>query len=500
MKINKWIIPILIITSLLLSACAASTNSSTVSTSEATTQSTASASANEKPEGNPPDGSKPQGNPPDGEKPAGDPPDGNPPDGNSNGGAPGGSSSDASSYNFSGAYTVDGSNESQSDQTYSATGTDQSVVYVINGGKLTLQNATITSSGDSSSSDASSFFGLNAGVLATSGSSIDLSDSNVTTTGDGANGVFATGEGSSVTISDTTIDCSGQYAHAVMATLGGVLNITNVDMITAGASSGAIATDRGSGIINVTSGTIRTSGDGSPGIYSTGEITVSGADIAATGSESAVIEGSNSITLFDTSMTSSAENSKGVMIYQSMSGDAEGSEGIFTMTGGSLSYTAPGGPLFYVTNATTAINLNAVEVSVTSGILLQAAADRWGTEGSNGGNATLTADGQTLTGDILADGISSLAIILKNGSNLTGAINSDGASQSASLTLDASSTWTVTADSQLTILEDSAGITGTTISNIIGNGFTVTYDADANPALGGLTYTLNGGGTLTPAQ
>jgi hypothetical protein len=489
--IQKAFLPIVIITSLLLSACAVSTNSSMVSTSEATTQSTASASANEKPEGNPPDGGKPQGNPLDGEKPSGNPPDGN---------QPGGSSSDASSYNFSGTYTVDGSSESQSGQTYTATTTDQSAVYVINGGKLTLQNITITSSGDSSSSDASSFYGLNAGVLATSGSSIDLSDSNVTTTGDGANGVFATGEGSTITIADTTIDCSGQYAHAVMATQGGVLNVTNVDMNTAGASSGAIATDRGSGTINVTGGTVRTSGSGSPGIYSTGNITVSGTDIAANGSEAAVIEGSNSITLNDVTLTSSYDDFKGVMIYQSMSGDAEGSEGTFTMTGGSLSYTGANGPLFYITNASAAINLNAVNITVASNILLKAATDRWGTEGSNGGNATLTADDQVLSGDFLADSISSLAVVLKNGSSLTGAINPDGAAQSAALTLDATSIWTVTADSHLTTLEDSAGISGTSISNVIGNGFTVTYDADANPSLGGLTYTLSGGGTLTPAQ
>ena len=66
--------------------------------------------------------------------------------------------------------------------------------------------------------------------------------------------------------------------------------------------------------------------------------------------------------------------------------------------------------------------------------------------------------------------------------------------------LDASSTWIVTGDSHLTTLTDTSGITGTTISNITGNGHTVTYDASANPALGGQTYTLNGGGTLKPAN
>ncbi len=69
-----------------------------------------------------------------------------------------------------------------------------------------------------------------------------------------------------------------------------------------------------------------------------------------------------------------------------------------------------------------------------------------------------------------------------------------------SLSLDSSSTWNVTADSYLTTLSDTSGISGTAITNINGNGHTVYYDAAANPALGGQTYTLNGGGVLKPAS
>ncbi len=442
-------------------------------------------------QGGPPPGDGQQGNPPG--NPPGKPPD-NPP-----GNAPASPNAGSSEVSYYGKYILDGGTDHQSGGSYDASETDQSSIYVLNGGKLTLKNANITSSGDSTSSDNSSFYGLNAGVLATSGSSIDLSSSTVMTTGDGANGVFATGTGSTVTISDTTIDCTGQYAHAVMATLGGTLIVTNVDMNTAGASSGAIATDRGSGIITVTGGTVNTSGANSPGIYSTGVITVTDAIITATGSEAAVIEGANSITLNNTDLSSTYADKWGVMIYQSMSGDAEGATGSFTMTGGSLVYTSASGPLFYITNSTGIINLHDVDVTAASGILIEAAAGRWGNSGSNGGAVIFTTDQQTLSGDMLADSISSLAITLQNGSSLTGAINADQNAQSASLTLDASSTWVVTADSHLTVLENTAGISGTSISNIIGNGHTVTYDADANPSLGGKTYSLSGGGTLKPA-
>jgi hypothetical protein len=78
-------------------------------------------------------------------------------------------------------------------------------------------------------------------------------------------------------------------------------------------------------------------------------------------------------------------------------------------------------------------------------------------------------------------------------------VNPAHTAKAVGLTLDASSTWNVTADSTLTCLTDPEGISGTTVANITGNGHTVTYDAAACSELSGQTYTLSGGGTLQPA-
>lgn len=51
----------------------------------------------------------------------------------------------------------------------------------------------------------------------------------------------------------------------------------------------------------------------------------------------------------------------------------------------------------------------------------------------------------------------------------------------------------------MTVLNDSAGICCTKITNITGNGHNVYYSTSANPSLGGKTYTLAGGGKLIPA-
>lgn len=413
--------------------------------------------------------------------------------GSAPGGAPGGSSSGSSSYTLSGAYTLNGGTASETGKTYSSSTRDVSAVYVTSSGDLTLTNPTIVTSGDTSSNDASSFYGLNAAVLATSGSKVTINGGTITTSGSGANGAFPTGTGSTILLNGVKITATGGGGHGVMATNDGTLILTDVDIDTTGANSAPLATDRGSGTVTATRGTVTCSGTDSPAIYSTGVITVSDATLTATGSEAAVIEGFNSITLTSSALTGGVAKTGGTMIYQSMSGDADVGTGTFTMTGGS--YTSTAGPAFFVTNSNAIISLTGTNVSSASDTLIRAAGtDRWGTSGKNGGTVTFTADNEKLTGSLVTDSISSIAVTLKNGSSLTGAINS------AALTLDSSSTWFVTSNSALTTLADTGGISGSSITNIYGNGYTVTYDASlaGNRDLGGKTYTLANGGTLTP--
>ena len=419
-------------------------------------------------------------------------------------GAPGGNSGTSggstTSSSATGATTISGKTDTTSGQTYAGTAADQSAILVTSSGSLTATKATITKTGDTTSADESSFYGLNAGVLVQGGSSATVSDSSITTRAAGANGAFATGTGTSLTLSDVTISANGGGAHAIMATQGATVACTGVNMNTTGANSGAIATDRGGGTITVTGGTVTTSGQDSPGIYSTGAITVTDATISANGAEAAVIEGGNTIALNDTSLSSSLASKWGVMIYQSMSGDATGTKGTFTMTVGSLAYTGSGGPLFYVTNSTGIIALKGVNVTVASGILVKASAGNWGTSGSNGGTVVLTADGQTLSGDMTADAISSITLTLQNNSSWTGAIDNAKSAKAVSVTFDATSKWTLTADSYVTTISGAA-VSGTSITNITGNGHTIYYDAtnSASSGLNGGTYALVGGGYLKPA-
>lgn len=386
-------------------------------------------------------------------------------------------------------YLQSGGTASKTDQSYASTGTDESAVVVDSAGVLSLTNAKITKTGDTSSADNSSFYGLNGAVVAKGAGQLTLAHSTVATNGTGTNGVFAVGTGTAISLTNTTINAVGDGAHGVDATLGGVLTLDNVTIHTTGDHAASIATDRGGGSITVQGGSFTTTGLKSPGVYSTGNIVVSGATITGTKSEVAVVEGTNSVKLVDTEAQGAAN---GVMVYQSFSGDAQGQEGVFTMQGGSL--TATNGALFYVTNTTSEIKLTNVKVRAASGTLLKASVDQWGNSGSNGGKVTFAADTEQLTGDVVADSASTIALHLQNNSTLTGTVNT------AALSLDATSKWNVTGDSALTSLADGSGIAGMQITNIVGNGHTVTYDKSlaANSALGGKTYNLVNGGTLMP--
>lgn len=419
---------------------------------------------------------------------------GAPPAGAPGGQPPGQPGSNSAVVVGTAVFTQDGGTATKTGVGIDATSADQSAVLAKNGGVLALSKVTLTKAGNTSSEDNSNFYGLNASVLAEAGSSITLTDCKITTGADGANGVFATGSGAKITLSGGSINTTANSSRGLDVTQGGTIVAANVDITTAGAHCAAIASDRGGGTVSVTGGTMRTAGEGSPGIYSTADISVTGAKLTATGSEAAVIEGKNSIALTDVAL-SGAKN-RGVMLYQSFSGDAEVGASSFKMAGGSL--TALAGPLFYITNTDSMVELTGVSLSGKSGTLLTAAAGQWGTQGSNGGKVVFTARKQTLSGNVTCDSISSVTLALKEGSTLTGAVNTEQTAGSMALSLDKASSWNVTGTSYLTSLTDEDA----TLANIRSNGNTVYYDTgnSANSWLAGKTYSLSGGGTLRPAK
>ncbi len=399
-----------------------------------------------------------------------------------------------------GDYEQDGDAITLADQEYAATETDQSGVYVFNSGQFTLDNSTISKTGDSSNVNQSNFYGLNAIVLAEDQSTITLTDSDLNSDAEGANGAFAYGEGSNIYLEGCTITTTQNSSRGVDATFGGSVTLSDTTISTQGDHSAALATDRGEGTITATNCTGTTSGQGPPGIYSTGTFNITGGSYTATGSEAAAIEGLNSITLTDAAISGAVK--RGVMIYQSMSGDSTLGTGKFTMSGGSLTNNSDG-PVFFICNTTGVIHLTSVEIVSNGDTFLAAEApseensDTNPDWGDNGGTVTLTASNQTLSGDITCDEASSIAMTLSEASNISGTIDTNNEGD-VSLTLEEESNWTATADSYLTAL-DGIVLSGSTPANIDAPSGSTIYCAAMSDTDGTAltdTYSLSSGGTL----
>ena len=359
--------------------------------------------------------------------------------------------------------------------TYTSDGDDENALRV-DGATVTLEGVDVEKTGGASSNtENGDFYGQNAALLALNGAQVTIKDAVINTDAVNGNAVFSYGEGTTVNISDSVIRTQQNNSGGIQTTGGGTTNASNLDVVTNGNSAAAIRSDRGGGTVNVDGGTYVTNGTGSPAVYCTADITVENATLTANSSEGVVVEGKNSVSLINSDVTGnmsntyngdSDENIHCIMIYQSMSGDADLGEAGFSAEGGSI--TAKTGDMFYITNTDCTISLKNVAFTLANDTFLRVEGNSssrgWGTQGANGGDVILNAQQQKLEGNILVDSISSLELSMTDNSTFTGAINPDGDGGTVNVTLDDTSTWTLTADSYVT------SFTGD-LTNVTANGY-----------------------------
>lgn len=378
-------------------------------------------------------------------------------------------------------------NEEESDSDVSSTGSDESAVLVKSGGSAVLSGSTISKTGDTTNTENSEFYGINAAFLTQSNSTSTLSNLKIKTDSKGSNAVFATGTGAKTKIQNSVIQTKSNSSRGLDATYGGSIEGKKLTITTQGSSSASLATDRGEGTVNVEDSKLETNGSGSPVIYSTGKITLKNSTGTANNSQMVVIEGKNSVSLDNTTLTASGKGNRnsvdhaGIMIYQSMSGDASVGTGTFTAKNSTLSVDAESSlykkaPFFFITNTDARINLTNNQVSYGSGTLMSVkGTSEWGTSGKNGGKVTLNANKQKLSGSITVDKLSTVTMNLKNNSSYKGAINKSNTAKKIILKLDDTSKLTLTGDSYVNELDTS----DETYSNIDFNGYKLYVDGKA---------------------
>ena len=230
-----------------------------------------------------------------------------------------------------------------------------------------------------------------------------------------------------------------------------------------------MATDRGEGTVYCTGCTLSTAGAGSPLIYSTGEITVSDTTGTSTGAQAVVVEGKNTATVSGNSylkcngIGNRGDVDKcGVMLYQSMSGDADSGTSTFNcqnskieILSGSSVYSST--PMFFITNTDAIINLDTCNLIYGSNIFLSAAGtSQWGSSGTNGGVVTLNLKNQNIEGNFVVDANSGLTINME-GSTIKGTINGGKTAAKIAIVLDSTSSIELTGNSYYTSLTNNGG-------------------------------------------
>ena len=406
-------------------------------------------------------------------------------------------------YDYSGtlaaSLTADAKSVASDGEILSSSDSDVNVALAQNGGVLDVTNSTLTKSGSDNDGDNCNFYGINSILLSTGEDSMAyISSSKLSADSTGSNAIFAT-DGATVYSYNNDIATSSDNSRGLDATYGGTIIADSTDITTQGDHCAALATDRGGGSVSLTNSDLTTNGSGSPLLYSTGDIEVDNVNGTSSGSQLVGMEGLNTVLIYNSNLSSTITGktasdpvANGIIIYQSTSGDAEtttGETATFNAVNSTLSSSIESGTMFYITNTTANVvlknsSLNFDSDNVNLLTIEGNSSNNWGTEGSNGGTVTFTALGETLSGDISVDTISSLDLYLLDSTSYTGStsitensVNTSKTDSPVTVNVDSSSKWVVTENSTVTNLNVENGgqivdENGNTVS-VVANGETV---------------------------
>ncbi|MCA7952655.1 autotransporter outer membrane beta-barrel domain-containing protein [Burkholderia seminalis] len=308
---------------------------------------------------------------------------------------------------------------------------------------------------------------------------ISLSDMQIATTGNGADGVTSTGTSALIaTYPTTVVRTSGTNARGVyVSSADSAFLADGTTVATTGAGAHAIVMDGAAATLSGV--TLTTSGSAADGIVALhgGRITGTDSSIDSAAGNGATADSGGLLELHGTTLKGATA---GVLTSDML---ASGATSSVLVQGGSV--TSVAGPAFAARGGKADITVNGTVVTAGNGTLLNLA---------NGSNVTFNALGVNLAGDIVSDASSTGNVFLGYGTTLTGKIDP------VALRVDGSSTWRMTGSSVLSSLSNaglvafaapvgSPTLTGSyktlTTGNYVGRGGTIALNtylgADASP-------------------
>lgn len=360
---------------------------------------------------------------------------------------------------------------------------DENSILIENAGALTASNITVTKSGDTTSEQKSRLYGVNNAIAAYDDSIGYFEGCSILSEGEGGNGLFSSGKDAILRLYDTSILTTGGSAKGLYATNQGAISGQNLNITTEGAHSASAVAEGVNSHVTLCDSTLTTAAYNSPCLYSAGIMKASGVLGLANASPAAILKGNSTLAISSSDITGAGDY--GIILH----GDGRDldDEGMASFSSkNSLLSATQDKAMFYVKETDVVVSISNTELSFESGILIKA---------ETSGNIAFKANKQSLTGDIICDDTSTVSLELRENSSYKGAIDSDHIG-SAIVVLEKGSSWTLTGDSYISILNNEQ----IDCSNIQSNGHTLFYDSEEeeNGWLNGDTHALPGGGKLTP--
>lgn len=297
---------------------------------------------------------------------------------------------------YSSAYIIDGEEVTINGGTYQSAITNQNVFLVVNGGKLTIKNATITKNKDTNKSDADTSLGLNASIVVVGNeSSATLSNCIIETNASDSDAVYVTNEASLI-IEKSEILTTKQNANGLNATYSASIEASDLTVTTNKNNSIPILNDNSK--IQVSNSTLKTKGEDSPCVYTKGETTLK--SVRGNANNSQAIEIVENKLILKKCNFNSGSNC-GILITQ----DDNNKNEVTLSAYKSVIQNSSEGGLFQIESTKATIDIEDCTLKNQTSTLISA---------NTNSEVTFNSETQNLSGDIFADKKSSISVNLKN--------------------------------------------------------------------------------------
>ncbi len=368
---------------------------------------------------------------------------------------------------------------------------NQTAINLKNNSVLDLNSATVKKV---SSAENKSEVGINSAIISTN-STLNSNGTNITTNGNNATGIYA--NNSKINLTQSNISTSLINSPAIDAQSNSIVNLVKTNINTAETGSEAInlvdssaSVDSGqiitnfSDLFNINNSNLNVSNTTSNGvngdileIVNTSNVAFDKVDASTLNGNIANISGQGNVTINNS--TVSASNDAFIV---------SGTDNKINLTNSTIS--AKTGNFFDVLNSDIDIDLNKNVLTKSINFV------NFANNSLLNKTLTLKADGQIIDGNIILTEKTNANIKLINNSNFIGSINTENIANEVIIDIDGISSWDVTANSYVDVINPTSKI----YSNINSNGYNIYYDVnnEKNYWLEREQYKLNGGGKLVP--